>query len=1091
MNMQTNGGKHWVIGLAVVGLMASVAQATPDYVEHAPGFQVFNQAAGVTMRNPETPREGETVDLYIKIGPSFSYTSVAVYYTDDGSTPNGSKGIPSAGTMVLLNYGPDIRVTFLYNEPEGVPGVDWWHAQSPYFTRDYGDRIRYKIGAWDNDTPGSPEVFAGAGTAYEYTNKIAWPGAGSGSPNPDEGYPPIHFWKEEAVTGNNYINVMIDQNGSLYDVYYPSAGCVNGMGTKNEGYVDGPDTFPPLLGPDERGQMNLNQATAGLRVDGTTYWLSNVAGLDYADASQSYVADTNVIETSQRLVADGNDIHVQQYDFAPGGVTFPNDDGGAPNRGLHVKRVVLTNNGIVAKAVDFYFYADYALNGGDNFDGTFTDAARGTMVAYDNTHRFTSGSGEYNPTTFGDYEKDVSVYMGASMKLVDSVGGGGGLPAGDFWSDTSSDEGLGWIGLRVELPAGAAKEIDLLMVGGFDETAGATGTYDYSMDNAVDWFLAGNMSEIQSATEGYWQAWLADGVTIDFPDDRYDETFRRSLLATALHLDGRNGGIIAGMHNGAYPFVWPRDAAWAAITLARAGHVADAENIYAFLRDVAYRDIEGWGREGFWKQKYSTDGYTIWATPQVDETSCYPWGVRYIYDVVGHVQFLADHYDGVYEAAIASSQDSTFDSRLRYEEAVDLVYSMNLWEDSFDVFNYSNASVIRGLEDAAAIADVLDQLVCPGGPGTCGYDEDLALFLDRAGAIRGGLDARLAWNGENTDISQLGIAYPFEIYEPNHARVELIMDRINGVAADTFGNFHPLMNFDIHGEWEDLVNRYWGDGYWNNPAAPNADGSPWFLSTMWYGCYYAMRQDVTPGKGDIDNHKYRMDLLLDRLGPIGLGAEQIAPDNSLLYAGQTDFSLQTAWPNAWESMSFFVDAMMAFLGYTPDAPNNTLRIEPKLPTDWTSTAFSNVRLGDHRLGITCQESDTVNSISLTNITGNALDYDVYIRVPECSTFIGATQVDSAGCRAVAATCDGTTGRVHVTGAVDTGAESLTVVRAHLGLRGDFDGLNDVDNADLSPFIDVLIGVEADCVKRLVADMNADGVPDGRDIQLFADAILNP
>ena len=73
--------------------------------------------------------------------------------------------------------------------------------------------------------------------------------------------------------------------------------------------------------------------------------------------------------------------------------------------------------------------------------------------------------------------------------------------------------------------------------------------------------------------------------------------------------------------------------------------------------------MEGWGREGFWKQKYTTDGYTVWAAPQVDETSCYPWGVKYVYDVTGDLAFLEDHYDEVYEAALASSQDSTFSSQ--------------------------------------------------------------------------------------------------------------------------------------------------------------------------------------------------------------------------------------------------------------------------------------------------------------------------------------------------------------------------------------------------------------------------------------------
>ena len=84
------------------------------------------------------------------------------------------------------------------------------------------------------------------------------------------------------------------------------------------------------------------------------------------------------------------------------------------------------------------------------------------------------------------------------------------------------------------------------------------------------------MSAVQAATEDYWRNWLAAGVDVDVPDDDYDALFRRGLLATALHVDAEGGGVIAGMHNGAYPFVWPRDALYAAVTLDRTGHTHEA-----------------------------------------------------------------------------------------------------------------------------------------------------------------------------------------------------------------------------------------------------------------------------------------------------------------------------------------------------------------------------------------------------------------------------------------------------------------------------------------------------------------------------------
>lgn len=1097
--------RRWSFGLvALVCLVWQVtAAAAPSFVFHNPATQVFSQPGGITMREPETPREGETVSLWIKVGPSFTYNAVAVYYTENGSEPQGTQGVGQVGTLALLSYGPNPPITFQFNEPGQNGNDDWWLVQLPIFTRDYGDHIRYKISAWDTNNP-IPEVFANGGAALEFTNKIAWPGAGSGSPNPNEGYPPVHFWKEEAVAGNNYINVMIDQNGSLYDIYYPSAGCLQGMGTKNEGYADGPDTFPPLLPSDNRGQMNLNQAVAGLRVDGTTYWLSNAAGGDYTDVSQAYLPNTNVVGTSQRLVAGGNNITIQQFDFSPKDIAYPANQDASPNRGLFIKRMILTNNGGSAKTVNVYFYVDQALNGGDNFDGMFHDAARGAIIPFENelTTRLTSARGEYNPTTFSDYEKTIKVYLGCAMKLCDAVGSAGSAPAGEFSQDTSSDTSRGWTALQVTLAPGVAREIDIGIVGGYGSVFDTgSDTYVEQVAPGLDWFHANSMASMQAATESYWTNWLNSGVSVNFPDDRFDETFKRGLLATALHLDGENGGIIAGMHNGAYPFVWPRDAAWAAITLARAGHTPEAREIFRFLKDIAYRDVEGWGRKGFWKQKYTTDGYTIWAAPQVDETSCYPWGVKYLYDVTGDLSFLESHYDAVFDAAIACScefatpvfedgqtkRKSTVDGRLYYSDTFSLSYSMSLWEDAFGFFNYSNASIVRAFDDAASIANTLDQLSCPGGPGTCNYHNDVALFNNRSNAIRGGLDSRLAWNGENCDISQLGITYPFEVYPANHARAALIADRINGVANDAFGNNQPLVNFG--GEWGDLINRYHGDGYWNNSGAPNPNGSPWFLSTMWYGCYYAMRQDLTPGKGDIDNHRHRLDLLLDRLGPVGFGAEQIGPSNSLSYPGQTDFVLQAAWPNAWESMSFFVDSMMLFLDYTPDADGNTLRIEPKLPTGWNSLEFKNIELGAHRIDVVCSESGLLSSNAFTNRTGNAVNFDTQIRVPAGSAVIAVTRNGAGGCSSISYTYDAGTGRVHVTGSLDTGANAVTSIDVRYGLHGDFDAINGVDLADVPVFVSVLLGDDTGCEHLAIGDMNGDQLNNGADVQGFVDALV--
>jgi hypothetical protein len=1027
--------------IAVVALFGvTFAHATAEFVEHIATNQVYGEAGGVTMRNPATPAAGNSIDLWLRVAYSNYYNNVAIYYTTDGSTPQGSHGTPS-GTTAVLTFTPGGQIAFITNESGNL---DWWKATLPPACAVAGVTVKYKLSTWHSG--GGNEVFANnygcadgtcndpaaPATVFQYTiaggGSLPWPGKGAPYVDHTVGYPPVSFWKEEGVVGNNYINVQLDQNGTVYDIYYPSAGCAQGMGTKNEGYYDGPDTFSPGLPAGSRGQMNLNQAMGGLRVDGVTYWLSNENANGYSNVSQEYVADTNVIHTTATQTTGGHQIVVDQYDFCPKGITFPLDLGNNPNRGLYLKRYLLTNNGASAKTVQFYFYGDFALNGGDGYDTMFADASRGALVAYDNTYRLTSASGEYNPTTIGDYEKNVSVYLAASLKLVGSVGGAGGTPATGSWRQSgSSDNGQGWIGLEVELPVGVTKEIDLAIVGGFDAFTGATGTYNYQIAPALDWFLAGNMSTVQTATQTYWHNWLSSGVLVDTPDNRIDQSYRRSLLATALHLDGANGGVIAGMHNGAYPFIWPRDAVWAAITLDRTGHTAESAEVYRFLRDVAYRANDAWG-QGFWYQKYTTDGYIVWSAPQVDETSAVPWGAWYHYLVTGDTAFLTQNYTMVYEAGRASSEDSGIDTRLFYDDPYQLMNANNLWEDQWGDFIYSNAAVERGLRDAASIATAL------------GHSADATLFTNRANNIHTGLNARLAWDGENTDISLLGLVYPMNVYGAKDAAIAHVVDRMNGVATDTYGNNHPIMRFS--GEWQGLLDRYWADTYWN--------GGPWFLSTAWYGAYYAERQDLNPGKGDIDNHKSRLDLLLDRVGSIGLGAEQIAPSTSLMYPG---FVLQAAWPNAWESMSFLVDNIMLFLGYTPDAPANTLRIEPKLPTGWATMSFNNVPVGSKRIDITCTETASVGEHTFVNKTGTALAYETYVRIAAGSQSIIVTQNGSP----IAYTRDTTTGRVRVAGNLATGVNGTTIVRVAAGtiLHGDLNCDGSVNFGDINPFVLIL------------------------------------
>src|SRR5262249_40193039 len=156
------------------------------------------EPAGITQREPEITREDESVDLFLRVSFQFSYDRVAIYITNDGSDPSGAFGIAAGTTQVQSNS--NTLVTFIRNENTAEGMRDWWKSTLPSNTRGYNQTLRYKLSAWS--TSGGNEVFANGGAAYAFTNRLAWPGAGAGSPNPATGYPPVYFWKEEAVVGN-------------------------------------------------------------------------------------------------------------------------------------------------------------------------------------------------------------------------------------------------------------------------------------------------------------------------------------------------------------------------------------------------------------------------------------------------------------------------------------------------------------------------------------------------------------------------------------------------------------------------------------------------------------------------------------------------------------------------------------------------------------------------------------------------------------------------------------------------------------------------------------------------------------------------
>ncbi len=946
---------------------------------------------------PVAPRTNDTVTLTINLSaPKSPEETVYVRWTTNAFA---TSSMQACTPMTPTNY-----TTTIPPEPNGTAVIYYiLTSTSSGISPANADSLTLAL-----DSNG--------GNNYSYTTvpNIVWPGG------PTAGYPSdpagnIHHWKEEAVVGNGYMNVQLDQNGSVYDIYFPSVGTRHGVSTSNEGY-QGPEEFigqnQPCTNLDQEanGQMNVIACQGGIgTVEGGTnsvHWLQNAAGSDYASVTQAWDSDSvNVVVTSNTLVALNNNIQVVQYDFVPSVNALPViSDGTRTNYGVYVKRFLLTNNQATTNTINFYYDANFNINGGNDFD--FMTYSNNTMIAWDNTYRiatnpvpgttcFNNGYGnEYDPAFAFSWVKSNSTYFATVMKLVTNTVTGAGSPADGSWRDfTATDNQEGWIGKVVTLPPGVTNEIDIMIVGSWDDVSGATGTYNYWGFPLVNWFYTNNLAIAQAATETYWSNWLSGGVTVNFPTAAYNTLFKRSLLMTALHCDAVTGAIMAGMHNGAYPFVWPRDGVYAAITLDKTGHTNEAANLYHWLRDVAYRnqDLPIPGGESFFEQKYTTDGYFVWTGAQMDETAVVPWGLYYHYLITGDSGFVTNYFQMALQSAYTCYYTSSNDPNAYYDFANNLMHGENVWEDSSDDFLYSNAAIVRGLQDAANLALVM------------GDSTDYSNWTNQVHYIVGGLTNRANARVEPSDISQLGMAVPFEVFAPNTPLMTNVVEWLNGrQAAGTCANCtpnggpwfdniveHDPVNYpDIVG----LVNRYGHnvngntDSYWNTSPGTYMH-SPWFLATSWFGEYFARWQDYVGGKAMINTNKYMLDLLVAKLGPMGLAGEQIAPSVSeQKYPG---FWLQTAWPNTWESHSTLLDQMMMFLDYKPEGTNgnNMCYFAPKLPVGWSTMTYNNLYSQGQRFDITVSETSvapqtTTNVIATINKrTAGNLNFDIYLRTP--------------------------------------------------------------------------------------------------------------
>src|SRR6185437_6828104 len=117
------GGMNSVI--SGTGYGTSITNQTANWVYHDPAATntALSPNNTATQRMPLSPVAGESADIYVKVGYQFQINTGYIYYTTDGSEPEGAFGIGKGTTQVALAY--------FVNHDSAQNNIDWWRGTIP------------------------------------------------------------------------------------------------------------------------------------------------------------------------------------------------------------------------------------------------------------------------------------------------------------------------------------------------------------------------------------------------------------------------------------------------------------------------------------------------------------------------------------------------------------------------------------------------------------------------------------------------------------------------------------------------------------------------------------------------------------------------------------------------------------------------------------------------------------------------------------------------------------------------------------------------------------------------------------------------
>ncbi len=612
--------------------------------------------------------------------------------------------------------------------------------------------------------------------------------------------------------GNGRMLVMTDQFGRVRDIYYPYVGLENHAGGSNAHRL-------------------------GVWVDGNFSWLDDGSWTIDVRSDLAYTGLTTAFHPHLGL-----EIHIM--------------DVLSHESNIFLRRFKVHNRHEADREVRFFFNHQLEMYHSEKGDTAFYDPQTATIIHYEGKRAFLANA-RMDGQGISDYTVGIFRIEGKEGTYKDAEDG---VLAKNAIEHGSVDSTLA---MHLRISKNSVETFHYWFVIG-DSILDVKAGNSYVESHGPD--------EVMHASRGYWHAWVERNHFNYYGlGEPVIDLFKKSQFILRSHVDERGGIIASGdsdMLQGGrdtYAYVWPRDAAYVAVTLDWMGERHSARQFFDFCSSVITED-------GYLMHKYRSDtslgsswhGYMVNGHPELpiqeDETALILWALWEHWLASKDLDFIESMYNTFIEKA-ANFMVAYRDPYTGLPKP-----SYNLWEERFGVHTYTAATVYAGLKVAARFAEIL------GKDRTREHFDHVADEMQRAivthlyDETEGYFYRSLLMQDDGTmtfdktlDASSVYGVFMFGVLPPDDERV---------LRAIEHTRTHLTVHTPVGG-----IARYQGDQYYRT-GGHNEPGNPWFITTLWY-----TQHAILIAKDDRDLDRVRADLNWVERNMLrsGILSEQLSP----------------------------------------------------------------------------------------------------------------------------------------------------------------------------------------------------------------------